>query len=35
MSEFEPGLQELFKLKDERIAKLQRKIEEMGNDRDC
>lgn len=35
MSEFKPQLQELFKIKDERIAKLQREIEIMENNRDC
>lgn len=33
LSEFKPQLQELFKIKDERIAKLQREIEIMENNR--
>ena len=35
LSEFKPRLQELLKLKDERIANLRREIGAVENNRDC
>lgn len=35
LSELKPRLQEFLKLKDERIANLQREIEAMENNREC